>query len=181
MNPKISDFGMARICGGDQIEGNTRRVVGTYGYMSPEYAMEGLFSIKSDVYSFGVVLLEIISGKRNSSFNLENPSCNLVGLVWELWKKGSSLDIVDPSMGNMYPDCEVLRCIQIGLLCVQECPMDRPTMSVVVHMLGTNVTLPSPKQPAFAFKRIQGRTDISSSGERPNSVNEMSLSIVEPR
>ncbi|XP_031398551.1 G-type lectin S-receptor-like serine/threonine-protein kinase At1g11410 [Punica granatum] len=84
MNPKISDFGMARICGGDQVEGNTRRVVGTYGYMSPEYAMEGLFSIKSDVYSFGVLLLEIISGKRNSSFYQDNSSSNLIGHVREL-------------------------------------------------------------------------------------------------
>ncbi|OWM77614.1 hypothetical protein CDL15_Pgr017012 [Punica granatum] len=120
MNPKISDFGMARICGEDQTQGNTRRVVGTYGYMSPEYAMEGLFSIKSDVYSFGVVLLEIISGKRNNSFYEENASCNLVGHVWELWKEGSCLDIVDPLMCDMYPEREVLRCIQIGLLCVQQ-------------------------------------------------------------
>ncbi|KAL3742011.1 hypothetical protein ACJRO7_017488 [Eucalyptus globulus] len=81
MNPKISDFGMARICGGDQIQGNTNRVVGTYGYMSPEYAIEGIFSIKSDVYSFGVLLLEIISGKRNSAYYHENPSSNLVGHI----------------------------------------------------------------------------------------------------
>ncbi|KAK3433272.1 hypothetical protein EUGRSUZ_D00909 [Eucalyptus grandis] len=81
MNPKIADFGMARICGGDQMQGNTNRVVGTYGYMLPEYAMEGIFSIKSDVYSFGVLLLEIISGKRNSAYYHENPSSNLVGRV----------------------------------------------------------------------------------------------------
>ncbi|KAE8819675.1 putative serine/threonine-protein kinase receptor [Hordeum vulgare] len=58
MNPKISDFGMARIFGGSEQQANTNRVVGTYGYMSPEYAMEGLFSVKPDVYSFGVMLLE---------------------------------------------------------------------------------------------------------------------------
>ncbi|KAK8282711.1 hypothetical protein V6Z12_D08G045500 [Gossypium hirsutum] len=70
MNPKISDFGMAKIFGRDQNEANTNRVVGTYGYMAPEYAMEGLFSVKSDVFSFGVLLLEIISGKRNNGFHL---------------------------------------------------------------------------------------------------------------
>ncbi|CAL9772378.1 unnamed protein product, partial [Musa acuminata subsp. burmannicoides] len=64
MNPKISDFGMARIFGGDETEVNTKRVVGTYGYMSPEYAMDGIFSVKSDVFSFGVLILEIISGKK---------------------------------------------------------------------------------------------------------------------
>ncbi|EXB58573.1 G-type lectin S-receptor-like serine/threonine-protein kinase [Morus notabilis] len=66
MEPKVSDFGLARIVGGKQTEASTNRVVGTYGYMSPEYALEGLFSVKSDVFSFGVVLLEIISGKRNT-------------------------------------------------------------------------------------------------------------------
>ncbi|KAI3980031.1 hypothetical protein MKX01_042685, partial [Papaver californicum] len=66
MNPKISDFGMARLFVRDQTQGNTSRVVGTYGYMSPEYAMHGQFSAKSDVYSFGVLVLEIISGRKNS-------------------------------------------------------------------------------------------------------------------
>ncbi|KAG4178034.1 hypothetical protein ERO13_A10G016300v2 [Gossypium hirsutum] len=68
MNPKISDFGMARIFE-DKNEANTNRLVGTYGYMAPEYAMEGLFSIKSDVFSFGVLLLEIISGKKEQWFS----------------------------------------------------------------------------------------------------------------
>ncbi|XP_022845861.1 cysteine-rich receptor-like protein kinase 25 isoform X5 [Olea europaea var. sylvestris] len=68
MNPKISDFGMARIFGVDQSQGNTSRIVGTYGYMSPEYAMHGQFSVKSDVFSFGILILEIISGRKNSSF-----------------------------------------------------------------------------------------------------------------
>ncbi|MED6122140.1 hypothetical protein PIB30_037021 [Stylosanthes scabra] len=82
MNPKISDFGMARIFGEDQIQDRTRRVVGTYGYMSPEYAMEGRYSTKSDVFSFGVLLLEIIAGKRNTDGgDKERDSPNLIGYV----------------------------------------------------------------------------------------------------
>ncbi|KAJ3701153.1 hypothetical protein LUZ61_004858 [Rhynchospora tenuis] len=81
MDPKISDFGMARIFGGDQNQENTLRVVGTLGYMSPEYAMDGIFSVKSDVYSFGILILEIIMGKRNSSFRNEEDSLNIVGYV----------------------------------------------------------------------------------------------------
>ncbi|XP_034696980.1 G-type lectin S-receptor-like serine/threonine-protein kinase At1g11410 isoform X1 [Vitis riparia] len=173
MNPKISDFGMARIFGGDQIEGNTSRVVGTYGYMSPEYAMEGLFSIKSDVYSFGILLLEIISGRKNSAYYEDNSSQNLVGHVWKLWREDRALDVIDPSMEKTYPADEVLRCIQIGLLCVQECATDRPTMLTIIFMLGNNSTLPSPQQPAFVIK--------TTSSQGVSSVNEVTVSMVEAR
>ncbi|XP_031276655.1 G-type lectin S-receptor-like serine/threonine-protein kinase At1g11410 [Pistacia vera] len=179
MNPKISDFGMARIFGGDQIQANTNRVVGTYGYMSPEYAMEGLFSIKSDVYSFGVLLLEIITGRKNSGFYLEDAaSSNLVGHIWDLWREGRSLEMVDELLGESYTVHEVLRCIQIGLLCVQEQATDRPTMSMVVSMLGNDKDLPYPKQPAFIGKRFT-KTDESSGGI--SSLNEVTISLVRGR
>ncbi|KAG2708917.1 hypothetical protein I3760_05G215500 [Carya illinoinensis] len=140
MNPKISDFGMARIFKGDQIQDRTNRVVGTYGYMSPEYAVFGKFSTKSDVFSFGVILLEIVSGKKNSGSYMEHPSLTLIGHVWELWREDRALDIS-------------LRSIQIGLLCVQEDVRDRPDMLEVLLMLSTDAaTLPSPKQPAFIFR-----------------------------
>ncbi|XP_047314428.1 G-type lectin S-receptor-like serine/threonine-protein kinase At1g11410 [Impatiens glandulifera] len=150
LNPKISDFGTARVFGGDQMEANTKRVVGTYGYMSPEYAMEGLYSIKSDVFSFGVILLEIINGRKNTSYHQEN-TINLIGHAWALWNKGKVFDIIDSRMGDLWTNQEVLRCIHIGLLCVQEHAMDRPTMSEVVFMLCKDMSLPSPKQPAFIF------------------------------
>ncbi|CAA2954749.1 G-type lectin S-receptor-like serine threonine-kinase At4g03230 isoform X2 [Olea europaea subsp. europaea] len=81
MNPKISDFGLARIVEGKGTEASTNKVMGTYGYMSPEYALDGLFSIKSDVFSFGVVVLEIISGKRNTGFYGSTEALNLLGYV----------------------------------------------------------------------------------------------------
>ncbi|KAH7662009.1 S-receptor-like serine/threonine-protein kinase protein [Dioscorea alata] len=81
MNPKISDFGMARIFGGDDSATKTRKVVGTYGYMAPEYAMDGVFSVKSDVYSYGVLVLEIISGQKNRGVYLSNPDLCLLGKV----------------------------------------------------------------------------------------------------
>ncbi|KAK1304627.1 Receptor-like serine/threonine-protein kinase SD1-8 [Acorus calamus] len=81
MNPKISDFGMARIFRGDHGEANTRRVVGTYGYMSPEYAMDGVFSVKSDVFSFGVLVLEIVSGKKNRGVYQSEIHLNLLAHV----------------------------------------------------------------------------------------------------
>ncbi|KAF8669161.1 hypothetical protein HU200_051488 [Digitaria exilis] len=67
MNPKISDFGLARIFGRDQTQAITSRVVGTYGYMAPEYLMRGNYSVKSDAFSFGVMVLEIVTGRKNNN------------------------------------------------------------------------------------------------------------------
>ncbi|XXG69623.1 hypothetical protein AAC387_Pa06g2437 [Persea americana] len=147
---RLLDFGMARIFGGNQTQANTNRVVGTYGYMSPEYAMDGLFSIKSDIFSFGVILLEIISGRRNNYYS-DCRSMNLIGHVWELWKEDRILELIDSSMSISTSKSEVLRCIQVGLLCVQEKAIDRPNMSSVIYMLSDEKTMPSPKQPAFSF------------------------------
>ncbi|PON46524.1 S-receptor-like serine/threonine-protein kinase [Trema orientale] len=176
MSPKISDFGMARMFGDDQIEANTNKVVGTYGYMSPEYAMEGLYSTKSDVFSFGVLTLEIITGKKNSSFN-EVSSLNLVGQVWDLWTEGKALEIVDESFNESYPSDQVSRCIQIGLLCVQELAVERPTMLDVVFMLRNETPLPSPKRPAFINKITSSDTSTS----KGVSVNDITVTVLEAR
>ncbi|CAA3001028.1 G-type lectin S-receptor-like serine threonine-kinase At4g27290 isoform X1, partial [Olea europaea subsp. europaea] len=95
MNPKISDFGLARSFGGNETGANTSRVVGTYGYMSPEYAADGVFSIKSDVFSFGVLMLEIVSGKRNRVFSHRDNHHNLLGHTWMLYKEERSLELVN--------------------------------------------------------------------------------------
>uniref|UniRef100_A0A2N9F249 Protein kinase domain-containing protein n=1 Tax=Fagus sylvatica TaxID=28930 RepID=A0A2N9F249_FAGSY len=146
MNPKISDFGMARIFGVDQTQGNTSRIVGTYGYMSPEYAMHGEFSVKSDVYSFGVLVLEIISGKKNSNFYESEGAEDLLSYVWIHWRDGRPLELLDPTLGDSFSRDEVMRCIHLGLLCVQEDPADRPTMAMIVLTLNSgSVTLPSPQ------------------------------------
>ncbi|KAK9092228.1 hypothetical protein Syun_027139 [Stephania yunnanensis] len=179
MNPKISDFGMARIFRGDQCQANTRRVVGTYGYMAPEYAMDGLFSIKSDVFSFGVLLLEIISGKKNSGFYHEDPTMNLINYAWELWKDGRILELVDPSMGTSFPEQEVVRFIKVGILCVQEKAKDRPTMHNVIFMLGNETPIPSLNQPAFVLTSNHNSANASA-GSAP-SLNEMSITIFEGR
>ncbi|KAJ4975505.1 hypothetical protein NE237_000611 [Protea cynaroides] len=181
MIPKISDFGLARIFEGDQIQANTNKVVGTYGYMSPEYAMQGLFSIKSDVFSFGVLLLEIISGKKNNEYFDEDPSMNLIKHVWELWKEGRVLEIVDSTMADNYSAHEVLRCIQVGLLCVQESALDRPTMSSVNFMLGNEKKMPMPNQSSLIINRTLGGQHSSTIGTRSCSVNEVTITVPYPR
>ncbi|KAM3701783.1 hypothetical protein ACJW30_05G200600 [Castanea mollissima] len=150
MNPKISDFGMARIFGVDQIEGKTKKIVGTYGYMSPEYAMHGQFSVKSDVYSFGVLVLEILSGNKiNSLYQSETTTKDLLSYAWEHWSNGTALELLDPTLRDSYSRNEVNQCIHIALLCVQENPADRPTMANIILMLDSySVTLKTPQQPA---------------------------------
>ncbi|XP_057499034.1 cysteine-rich receptor-like protein kinase 10 isoform X2 [Actinidia eriantha] len=174
MNPKISDFGMARILGGSDHEVNTARIVGTHGYIAPEYVMEGLYSIKSDVYSFGVLSLEIITGKKNAGFHFSKCSPNLVSYAWELWNEGKGSELMDPSLINSCRVDEFLRCMNIGLLCVQQDPHDRPTMCSVVGMLrGEDFTLLRPKQPAFSAGRF---TDRHEPKEISCSVNGLTFS-----
>ncbi|EMS61633.1 Cysteine-rich receptor-like protein kinase 10 [Triticum urartu] len=82
-NPKISDFGLAKLFGWDQSQAVTSHIAGTYGYMAPEYAMRGQYSVKSDAFSFGVLLLEIVTGRKNSSFASPDsePSLDLLSLA----------------------------------------------------------------------------------------------------
>nr|XP_027084399.1 G-type lectin S-receptor-like serine/threonine-protein kinase CES101 [Coffea arabica] len=190
MNPKIADFGMARIFKQNETEAITNRVVGTYGYMSPEYAMEGTFSIKSDVFSFGVLILEIISGRRNSSFyHFDDRPLNLVGYAWELWKERVALELKDPALGDGCNITLLLRSIHVGLLCVQESAMDRPTMSEVISMLNNEtLPLPAPKQPAFFTGRQAlewTSSETTSTGQSGNnqygSVNNLTISAMGAR
>ncbi|CAN1281432.1 G-type lectin S-receptor-like serine/threonine-protein kinase At4g27290 [Linum perenne] len=188
LNPKISDFGLARSFGGDASEGNTNRVVGTYGYMAPEYAADGLFSVKSDVFSFGILVLEIISRKKSRGFYHADRSSNLIGYAWKLWKEGKALEIMDSALDEECSEnvSQVMRCIHIGLLCVQNCADDRPTMANVVMMLGggeeTAALLPQPKEPGFYNDKEPFCTTDSSSSVFPfSSTNELSLTVPQPR
>ncbi|XP_021902153.1 G-type lectin S-receptor-like serine/threonine-protein kinase At4g27290 isoform X2 [Carica papaya] len=184
MNPKISDFGMARMFGSDQTEANTKRVVGTYGYMPPEYAIDGNFSLKSDVFSFGVILLEIISGKKNRGFFHPDHKFNLLGHAWKLFNEGKARELVDKSLENdQVPESEVIRCIQVGLFCVQQRPEDRPTMQSVLSMLDSETVFSQPDQPGrpgfYAERCLSEVTDSSSIGKLMS--NEMTVTLVEGR
>ncbi|KAI3902458.1 hypothetical protein MKW92_008958 [Papaver armeniacum] len=163
MNPKIADFGMARLFVLDQTQAYTSRVVGTYGYMAPEYAMHGKFSVKSDVFSFGVLVLEILSGHMNCSYE-SDVSRDLLSHAWRHWKNGSALELLDSTIKDTCSRDEAMRCIHIGLLCVQENVADRPTMPTVLLMLNSySVSLNLPSAPAlFAGSTSRGITQIVS-------------------
>ncbi|XXG69298.1 hypothetical protein AAC387_Pa06g2203 [Persea americana] len=150
MNPKIADFGLARLFSVDQTQDNTSRILRTNGYMAPEYVIHGQFSIRSDIFSFGVLVLEIVTGRENIPFSKDEHLTNLLSYVWKHWNGGTSLEIIDQSIAKHHSTNEILRCVHMGLLCVQDDATQRPTMSSVVLMLNSySMTFPVPSPPAF--------------------------------
>ncbi|XP_062088350.1 cysteine-rich receptor-like protein kinase 10 [Humulus lupulus] len=189
MNPNISDFGIARLFVlEDQTQDNTRRVVGTYGYMAPEYAKRGRISFKSDVFSFGVLLLEILSGQRNGSFRHGENTEHLLSYTWRSWRNGTiSNNLVDPLMRVGSGSHDIMRCVHIGLLCGQENVAERPTMNSIVLMLNSHsFSLPIPSHPAFLMHSDASAMSLAS---HPNSGdllvqasrNEATISELHPR
>uniref|UniRef100_A0A6N2LRR6 non-specific serine/threonine protein kinase n=1 Tax=Salix viminalis TaxID=40686 RepID=A0A6N2LRR6_SALVM len=177
LNPKISDFGLARIFGGNEV--NTTRVVGTFGFMPPEYLMKGRFSEKSDVFSFGVLLLEIVSGRRNAHFYENENDLSLTGFAWKLWNEGDLTAFADPAISDPCFLVEIFRCIQIGLLCVQELAKDRPVVSTITSMLNSEIVdLPTPKKPAFAERQSSLDTEPIAQDQKINSINNVTISDI---
>ncbi|KAI4363806.1 hypothetical protein MLD38_019978 [Melastoma candidum] len=182
MNPKISDFGLARIFGGNETAVNTNRVVGTLGYMSPEYAIDGIFSDKSDMFSFGVVVLEILSGRRNTGFIPSGQALSLLGHAWLSWNEGNGLEFMDPMIRTRCDANECMRCLIVGLLCIQEDPSDRPTMSNAMLMLGSDTAvLPLPKPPAFISRRCPSSRASSSDKIGSCSHNKLTITLDDGR
>ncbi|PON42026.1 Cysteine rich receptor like kinase [Parasponia andersonii] len=184
MNPKISDFGTARLFSLEQSLQNTERIVGTYGYMAPEYIQHGVYSVKSDVFSFGVLVLEIISGQKLKKFHEEE---TLLSYAWKNWNDGKAVNLVDPKMRGGSRD-EIVRCIHIGLLCVQEKVVDRPTMGSVVLMLGSSsIFLKPPSRSAYflGWKCESGVPQSKQSQQNSGSVtiseNNVSVTELYPR
>uniref|UniRef100_K4AI74 Protein kinase domain-containing protein n=1 Tax=Setaria italica TaxID=4555 RepID=K4AI74_SETIT len=167
MNPKISDFGLAKIFSSTNTQANTtRRVVGTYGYMAPEYASEGIFSIKSDVFSFGVLVLEILSGKRNSGSHQCGDFINLIGYAWQLWEEGRWIDLVDASLTPTSHSTEMMRCTKLHCY--------------VVAMLGSETTIiAEPKQPAYFNVRVGNEEALTAT--ESCSINDVTISVTTPR
>ncbi|CAL5342497.1 unnamed protein product [Camellia sinensis] len=165
INPKISDFGTARS-----------------SCMSPEYALYGKFSEKSYLFSFGVLMLEIMSGKRNTSFHLTELSLTLLGWARENWKEGSCLEFIDPSIRETCDIQEALKCIAVGLLCVQEFPRDRPTMyNAILMMSNENASIPSPKELALSTCRSSNTVSYPPQTSSSYSNNEVTITMPDAR
>ncbi|MED6204661.1 hypothetical protein PIB30_011079 [Stylosanthes scabra] len=149
LNPKISDFGLARLFPGDDTHVQTFRISGTHGYMAPEYAMRGYLSVKTDVFSFGILVLELISGRKNHDVQCGGEKADLLNYAWVLYQEGKIMDLVDQTLGKYNPD-EAAMCIQLGLLCCQASIVDRLDMNSVHLMLSSDsFTLPIPGKPGI--------------------------------
>ncbi|CAN8247306.1 unnamed protein product [Cochlearia groenlandica] len=135
-HPKLSDFGLAKVGpSGDETHVSTR-VMGTYGYCAPEYAMTGQLTFKSDIYSFGVVLLELITGRKAMDDTKARKDQNLVGWALPLFKDRKNFKkMVDPLMEGDYPVRGLYQALAIAAMCVQEQPSMRPVISDVVMAL----------------------------------------------
>ncbi|KAM7479692.1 hypothetical protein LguiA_027905 [Lonicera macranthoides] len=162
LNPKISDFGLARLFPGEDTHLNTFRISGTHGYMAPEYAIHGYLSVKTDVFSFGVLLLEIVSGRKNNERHLGEEKADLLSYTWTLFQAGKQLELVDESLDTSNPD-ETAMCIQLGLLCCQSSVADRPDMNSVHLMLSSDSSfaLKKPGRPGIQGRRGRWTTTTS--------------------
>lgn len=133
-NPKISDFGLAKLFPDNMTHVSTR-VAGTIGYLAPEYAIQGRLTKKADTYSFGVLLLEIVSGRCNTNTRLPPEDQFLLERTWTLYERGELLTIVDTFLDDDFDTEEACRFLKVGLLCTQDAPRARPSMSTVIKML----------------------------------------------
>ncbi|CAH8321362.1 unnamed protein product [Eruca vesicaria subsp. sativa] len=134
LSPKISDFGLARLMPPNMTHVSTR-VAGTLGYLAPEYAVRGQLTRKADIYSFGVLLMEIVSGRSNKNTQLPTEYQFLLERAWELYERNELVDLVDTGLKGVFDVEEACRYLKIGLLCTQDSPKLRPTMSTVVKLL----------------------------------------------
>ncbi|PIA48049.1 hypothetical protein AQUCO_01400559v1 [Aquilegia coerulea] len=170
--PRIADFGLARLFPEDQSHINTR-FAGTLGYTAPEYAIHGQLSSKVDTYSFGVVVLEIISGRKSNDVKLEPITQYLLEWAWKLYEEEMLMDLVDESLdAEQYNIEEVKKVIEIALLCTQSSVISRPSMSeVVVLLLSKGYSQDTPTRPTFidATKRIRGDTSTSTASSASNA------------
>nr|GEV86945.1 cysteine-rich receptor-like protein kinase 10 [Tanacetum cinerariifolium] len=162
LNPKISDFGLARLFPGDDTHLNTFRISGTHGYMAPEYAMHGYLSVKADVFSFGILVLEIVSGRKVNERQLGAEKSDLLTYTWNLFQTGKQLELVDESLDRCNLS-EAAMCIQMGLLCCQAIVADRPDMNALHLMISNDsFTLPRPGKPGLQGRGGRWTTTTSS-------------------
>ncbi|XP_042437626.1 cysteine-rich receptor-like protein kinase 3 [Zingiber officinale] len=181
---KIADFGLVRLFPEDKTHISTG-VVGTLGYMAPEYVVQGKLTEKVDVFSFGVLLVEIMTGRKTSFQSQDTVSA--LQMVWSLYTSDRLLEAMDPILQGNFPTEKASRALQIGLLCAQASAELRPMMSLVVKMLKDDSPIPSPTQPPFLSSSIrrglaaQMKVNSRNATSTQSSENSTTMTVIEPR
>ncbi|KAG0612458.1 hypothetical protein M758_6G029300 [Ceratodon purpureus] len=142
LHPKIADFGLAMLFPNEDTHVTIVQIAGTKGYLAPEYATRGQVSDKVDVFSFGVLALEVVSGRKNISFDVPPEEAYLTDWAWKLNEEGRLMELVDPSISiQLDEEVEVYRVITTALACIQTAAERRPSMAHVVGMLQGDIEI----------------------------------------
>ncbi|XP_057811000.1 cysteine-rich receptor-like protein kinase 2 [Salvia miltiorrhiza] len=165
LRAKIADFGLARSFQEDKSHISTA-IAGTLGYMAPEYLAHGQLTEKVDVYSYGVLLLEIVTGRQNNRSKTTEYTDSLVTIAWNHFQRRTVEELFDPNLmlhnySTINIKNEILRAVHVGLLCTQEIPSLRPTMSKALLMLVGKEHLPAPTNPPFMDDKTMEFNDVS--------------------
>ncbi|XP_022632425.1 probable LRR receptor-like serine/threonine-protein kinase RFK1 isoform X2 [Vigna radiata var. radiata] len=177
LNPKISDFGLARLDDEEKTH-ITTRIAGTIGYMAPEYALWGRLSYKADVYSYGVVVLEVVSGKSNNNYMPSDNRVCLLDKACHLQRTERLIELVDERLGSEIKPTEAIILMKVALLCTDVSPSIRPTMSEVVNMLEGRANIPDkiPQTSDFSEDiRFKSMRDIYQQREKNQSLSSSQL------
>ncbi|XP_027354903.1 cold-responsive protein kinase 1-like [Abrus precatorius] len=166
LHPKISDFGLAKLIPPNLTHISTR-VAGTAGYLAPEYAIRNQVTRKSDVYSFGVLLLEIVSGRPNTNRRLPVEEHYLLTRAWDLYEGRELERLVDAFLDGDFNIEEAVRFCKIGLLCTQDSPQFRPSMSTVLDMLlgEKDVSEENMTKPGMIFEFVEATNEGKQKGK----------------
>lgn len=149
-NGRLGDFGLARLH--DHGAGlGTTRIVGTLGYLAPEFSKTGHVTTSSDVFAFGALMLEVVCGRRPIEPKAARPEETvLADWVWDNWREGTWIDVVDPRLRGQFNEEEALVMVKLGLMCSSEEPRYRPSMRLVVQFLEGEVALPKELRAPFS-------------------------------
>ncbi|XP_059069680.1 cold-responsive protein kinase 1-like [Cryptomeria japonica] len=174
---KIADFGLARLLPSDKTHVSTR-FAGTLGYMAPEYASQGKLTERADTYSFGVVVLEIVSGRKSIDLKQPPHMQYLLQWIWSLYEDDKVLEVVENEKEmEGYNEEEMLRVINLALLCIQASARHRPSMSEIVTQLSKDeIDIQKPLQPSYVAMEYKARRESSTSSSQSNATITKSLS-----
>ncbi|KAM4123921.1 hypothetical protein ACB094_01G193100 [Castanea mollissima] len=178
LQPKIADFGLARLLPEDQTHLSTK-FAGTLGYSAPEYAIHGQLSEKVDTFSFGVVVLEIICGRKTNEVQHAFDGDYLLARAWKLYENNKHSELVDETLNpEEYTAEEVKKMVEIALMCTQSSASIRPSMSEVVVLLKSKGSMENrpPTKPGYVDtnRKVRGETSTTTGSSTSNATASIS-------